>query len=181
MGAAAETRSGGGGGGGGGRRRRRRRESSPIAGHKSAQFNGDSDESNSVGVVDNGNRDGGVDGYSVVNKSIGNGYQTDRNHANGVSYVRNGENDEGWFKKDIRDLEEMLSKLNPWLKNSCLIHVLIIKPWVGITSVMCSFVIPQPNSRNGMGFPGRRVGVYFCLRLILSNAEFLVVSEFVTC
>ncbi|GAB2210583.1 hypothetical protein Drorol1_Dr00015851, partial [Drosera rotundifolia] len=64
--------------------------------------------------------------------------------------------DEGWFKKDIRDLKEMLSKLNPWLKNSCLIRVLIIKPWVGITSVMCSFVIPQPNSGNGMGFPDRR-------------------------
>ncbi|KAL9259964.1 Polyadenylate-binding protein-interacting protein 11-like protein [Drosera capensis] len=130
--------------------------SSPIVGHKTAQFNGDSNESNSVGVEDNGSRDGGVDGYSVLNKSTGAGYQTDRNHAKGVSHVRNGENDEG-FKKDIMDLEEMLSKLNPmaeeFVPDSRANYQTLGGNNFGYVN---GFVVPQPNSGNGMGFPGRR-------------------------
>ncbi|GAB2293917.1 Poly(A) RNA polymerase cid11 [Dionaea muscipula] len=132
--------------------------SSPIVdGHKSGQLNGGVDQISDTAADNNGNGSGAMQGYSILTKSAAaGGYESDGSLANGVDYLGNGENGQG-FKKDIRDLEEMLSKLNPmaeeFVPNSLAIH----GPIHGNNfAYVDSFVIQQPDSGNGMGFPSRR-------------------------
>ncbi|GAB2265009.1 Poly(A) RNA polymerase cid11 [Dionaea muscipula] len=126
---------------------------------KAAQVNGGVGEINGQATVgDNGKGNGGLQGYQVFTKSAGGGggYESDGNHANGVDYMRNEEDGEG-FKKDIRDLEEMLSKLNPMAKEFVPNFLANHQPLGGNNfGYVNSFVIQQPESGNGIGFPSRR-------------------------
>ncbi|GAB2221857.1 hypothetical protein Droror1_Dr00013048 [Drosera rotundifolia] len=121
--------------------------------HKGAHFNGAVEKVNGK-LENNQNGNGDVKEYEVVKSGRGvveNG--SNGNRENGADYVRSEKNVEG-FKKNMRDLEEMLSKLNPMAEEfvpNAYRH--LHGNNFGYSN---SFLIQQPNSGNGIGFPGRR-------------------------
>ncbi|KAL4322759.1 hypothetical protein AHAS_Ahas14G0242600 [Arachis hypogaea] len=90
----SKARSGGGGGGGGG----------AVNGVPNSNYKAQ------VGQIRNGFDGNGVQGQQMVVNN--DGYI-------GINAVRNGENCGESYKREMRDLEELLSKLNPWLKSLC--------------------------------------------------------------
>ncbi|GLT66659.1 hypothetical protein SLA2020_390140 [Shorea laevis] len=65
-----------------------------------------------MGQMANGFDSNGVKGQQMGMVKSGGGYGSNNQRANGV-VVRNGEDGGESFKRDMRDLEELLSKLNP--------------------------------------------------------------------
>ncbi|KAL9263144.1 Polyadenylate-binding protein-interacting protein 11-like protein [Drosera capensis] len=112
--------------------------------------NGGVEEINGQAAAEkNGYGNGGLQGYQAMKISDG-------NHTNMVEYTRNGDDREE-LKKDIRDLVEMLSNLNPMAKefvpNSFTDYRALHGSDFGYVN---SFMIQQPNSGVDGGFPGRR-------------------------
>ncbi|GAB4826115.1 Poly(A) RNA polymerase cid11 [Ancistrocladus abbreviatus] len=132
---------------------------------KSGQLNGGDGTSQVVGVNSDSNKknngNGNLQNYQVLTET-GGGYVADSNsnHSNGVEYTgRNEKNGEG-FKKDIRDLEEMLSKLNPMAEEFVPPSLASFQPFrLNGLGFLSNFVI-QPNSGNGAGYTGRRKSNY---------------------
>ncbi|GMH19719.1 hypothetical protein Nepgr_021560 [Nepenthes gracilis] len=107
-------------------------------------------------VVDSNNNNGNdnLRNYQLLTKS--GGFETENNRANGVDYRRNEENSEG-LKKDIRDLEEMLSKLNPMAEEFVPPSLVNYGSFSGLNSYdYVNKFLMQPNSGNATGFTGRR-------------------------
>ncbi|GAB4858605.1 Poly(A) RNA polymerase cid11 [Ancistrocladus abbreviatus] len=127
---------------------------------KSGQLNGEDGTGQVLGVNsdsdDNNDGNGILQNYQVLTKAdAGYGADNDGNHPNGVKYGRNGENGDG-FKKDIRDLEEMLSKLNPMAEEFVPPSLVNYRSVGGNGFGFVNSFLMQPTSGNGAGFAGRR-------------------------
>ncbi|GMH08831.1 hypothetical protein Nepgr_010671 [Nepenthes gracilis] len=121
---------------------------------QSLQLNGTDTATRVVLDSNNYSGNGNLQNYQVLSKS--GGFETDNNRSDGVDYLRNGENGDG-FKKDIRDLEEMLSKLNPMAEEFVPPSLVNYRFLRGNNTIgYANSFLMQPNSGNGTGYTGRR-------------------------